>query len=111
MVALSQGEIIEVSLDPSLGHEPCKKRPALVVSGRSFNINSSLTYIAPITSVDNGYPLHLSISDNDACVVGFACLEQMRAVDLVARSYKSLGAVSEETLNLILNYFPAIFDL
>ena len=106
-----QGEIIRVSLDPTLGHEPKKTRPVLVVSANSFNMHSSLTYVAPITSVNNGYPLHLSIDENDAGVEGFVCLEQMRSIDLNARPYKKLGTLSSETLDNILDYFPAIFDL
>ena len=108
---LFQGDIIEVNLSPTLGHEPAKKRPALVVSSTIFNTHSSLTYIAPITSVNNGYPMHVSIDNNDAKIVGFACLEQMRSVDLQARHFKKLGQLSTETLNEILDYFPAIFDL
>ena len=106
-----QGEIIRVSLDPTLGHEPKKTRPVLVVSSDSFNMKSSLTYIAPITSVNNGYPLHVAISQNDAGVEGFACLEQMKSIDLNARPYKRLGTLAQDALESILDYFPAIFDL
>ena len=106
-----QGDIIQVSLDPTLGHEPNKTRPVLVVSADSFNLRSSLTYIAPITSVNNGYPLHVPIDKNDAGVEGYACLEQMRSIDLNARPHKKLGVLEQSALDSILDFFPAIFDL
>ena len=106
-----QGDIIQVSLDPTLGHEPNKTRPVLVVSADSFNMRSSLTYIAPITSVNNSYPLHVPIDQNDAGIEGFACLEQMRSIDLNARSHKKLGVLEQSALDSILDFFPAIFDL
>ena len=106
-----QGDIIQVSLDPTLGHEPNKTRPVLVVSADSFNLRSSLTYIAPITSVNNSYPLHVPIDQNDAGIEGFACLEQMRSIDLNARPHKKLGVLEQSALDSILDFFPAIFDL
>lgn len=106
-----QGDIIRVSLDPPLGHEPKKTRPVLVVSANTFNMRSSLTYIAPITSVNNGYPLHVPIDQNDAGIEGFACLEQMRSIDLSARPYKKLGVLDKPALDTVLDFFPAIFDL
>ena len=59
MAIYDQGDIIEVSFDPSIGHEPQKKRPAVVVSTYDFNMRSSLTFVAPITSTFNKYPLHV----------------------------------------------------
>lgn len=106
-----QGDILQVSLDPILGHEPRKTRSVLVVSADLFNVRSILTYIAPITSVNNGYPLHISIDQNDAGVKGYACLEQMRSIDLGARSHKKLGVLDRDSLDTILDFFPAIFDL
>ena len=40
-----QGAIIEVSFDPTVGHEPQKRRPAVVVSTDGCNRMSSLSLI------------------------------------------------------------------
>lgn len=46
-----QGDLIEVDFNPTVGHEPAKRRPALVVSAGYFNnVVSSLTVVCPITS-------------------------------------------------------------
>jgi mRNA interferase MazF len=111
----SQGALIEVSFDPGIGHEPRKQRPALVVSTHDFNLMSSLTMVAPITSVDNGYPLHVRITPTDDAegfeVEGFVCVEQMKALDLDRRGYTELGAVDEHEMNKVLEIVGAIFGI
>lgn len=106
-----QGDVIEVSFDPSRGHEPQKTRPGLVVSTDGFNLRSSLTMVAPITSVDNHYPLHVPIRDEGCGVRGFVCLEQMRALDLLARSARRVGSLQEEDMSEMLSVVGAIFGI
>lgn len=110
MVALEQGDVIEVSFDPTIGHEPQKTRPAVVVSGYDFNTNSSLTVVAPITSVDSGYPLHVRIENNDA-IKGFVCVEQLRSIDLISRQAKHIGSLDDSTMMAIMSRIRAVFEL
>jgi mRNA interferase MazF len=106
----AQGSIIEVSFDPTLGHEPQKTRPAIVLSDDRQNLMSSLTVVAPITSVNNGYPLHIEISpDND--VVGFFCVEQLRAIDLSARRCEYCGDLDQDTMTSVLEAIGAVFGI
>ena len=56
---LEQGDVIMVDFNPSIGHEPAKIRPAVVVSGYGFNSRANLVAVVPTTTKDNGYPLHL----------------------------------------------------
>ena len=44
-----RGDIIELSLDPTLGHEIRGSRPVLVLSADAFNKASGLLLVAPIT--------------------------------------------------------------
>ena len=109
---LEQGDIIQVDFDPTLGHEPRKYRPALVVSCGYFNnVLSSLTVVCPITSTVNGHPLHVEILDT-AGVHGCVCLEQIRAVDLNSRKTKSTGIkMGQETMSRVLDGIGAMFDI
>jgi len=106
----SQGDIIEVNFDPSKGHEPQSRCPALVVSTDEFNAMSSLTMLAPITSTDSGYPLHVRIGGSSG-VTGFACIEQTRSLDLNARRCQLLGALGEEGMSEVLEKLGAVFGL
>lgn len=107
----SQGDVIQVSFDPSRGHEPQKTRPGLIVSTNGFNLRSSLTMVAPITSTSNGYPLHVPIRDESCGASGFICVEQMRALDLAARPCYRLGSVSNHDMSQVLNVVGAIFGI
>lgn len=104
-----QGEIIMVDFAPSAGHEPCYPHPAVVLSGDDFNMKSSLTIVAPVTSTSNGYPLHVPIDHPD--IHGFACMEQIRAIDLNARRCEHVGQLEQRQLDGLLAYLDAIFDL
>lgn len=84
-----------------------RQRPALVVSSDTFNRRSSLTAVCPITSVNNGYPLHVGIENDD--VRGFVCVEQVRTMDLTHRKCKCLGRASEHDVDLVLSYLASVF--
>ena len=107
-----QGEFVEVSFDPTVGHEPQKRRPAVVVSVGFFNnVLSSLQVVCPITSTVNGHPLHVEIREGNP-VRGCVCLEAMRAIDLQARGARSMGEfLDETTMSRVLEGVGGIFGI
>lgn len=107
-----QGELVEVSFDPTFGHEPQKRRPAVVISVGYFNnVLSSLQVVCPITSTMNGHPLHVEIAEGNV-VQGCICLEALRAVDLEARGAKSLGGfLDDKTMTRVLDGIGGIFGI
>lgn len=106
---VTQGDIVRVDFNPTRGHEPRKRRPALVVSTDAFNLRSSLTMVCPITSTDNGYPLHVPLRHED--LHGFICVEQLRSLDLSARQAEIIGKAGLETMNEVLNVLAPVFGL
>ena len=78
---LEQGDIVSINFDPSKRHEPAGRHYGIVLSPWHVNRMSALTLLAPVTSVDNGYPLHVRIADDNP-VYGFVQCEALRAVDL-----------------------------
>lgn len=109
-----QGDFIEVNFNPTVGHEPQKHRPALVVSDGYFNnVASSLTVVCPITSSDNGHPLHIKIKEGNI-VAGVVCVEALRAIDLSdkKRAVKHLqSSIDEKTMGKVLETIGAIFNI
>ena len=109
-----QGDIIEVNFNPTVGHEPQKRRPALVVSvGHFNNVISSLTVVCPITSTVNGHPLHIELAPGNV-ISGCVCVEQMRAIDLnnPARGAEHLGSsIDPVTMSSVLDAIGAVFDI
>ena len=103
-----QGDIILVDFNPTVGHEPAKKRPALVVSNIDFNLACSMTIVCPITSTANSFFLHEPLpesSDVKGCVV----MEQVRAIDLDARGAELIGCLDDDALDDILACVGSFF--
>ena len=109
MTALEQGDIIEVDFNPSIGHEPAKLRPAVVVSVFGFNTRSSLVSVVPVTTKQRGYPLHVPIKADAA--TGWACVEALRNIDVVHRGYRIIGHADDASMRTILRYIRGMFGL
>lgn len=109
MSALEQGDIIELDFTPAVGHEPAKRRPAVVASVYGFNSRSCLVMVVPITSTDNGYPLHVHVRTGE--VEGFAAVEATRALDVEQRGYRIVGSADDATMRAIMSKLRGIFGL
>ena len=95
-----RGDIWLVNLDPTLGHEIQKSRPAVIIQNDIGNTFSSLTIVAPITSqgIEKVYPIEALLKKNSGLMKeSKALLNQIRAVDK-RRLIKKLGHVPEETM-------------
>lgn len=96
-----QGDIVSLNFDPSRRHEPAGRHYGLVLSPWPVNRMCSLTLMAPITSVDNGYPLHVRMNDDNP-IHGFVQCEALRSMDLGVREQEGavevIGAVDDDTL-------------
>ena len=104
-----QGEILYIDFEPHVGHEPAKYRPAIVLSSDRFNLASSMTVVAPITSTNSGYPMHAPIDCEE--ISGYACVEQMRVLDLSARKTKHIAFANVDQMNHLLSLVGAVFDI
>ena len=97
-----RGEIYLTALDPTLGHEIQKTRPALIVQNDISNRLSEITIVAPITSTVR-FPLNpvqvlLAAGQNTGLsVTSVALFNQIRAVDR-RRLVKRLGAIGPATM-------------
>lgn len=100
-----QGDILSLNFDPSKRHEPAGRHYAIVLSPWDINKRCALTLIAPVTSTDNRYPLHVPIADGNL-IFGFVQCEAIRAVDLGVReregALERVGSLDDETLAHVL---------
>ena len=100
-----RGEIYLTALDPTLGHEIQKTRPALVIQNDISNRLSEITIVAPITSTVRFplSPVHVLLpadKQSGLAVTSVALLNQIRAVDRI-RLVKRLGTVGSEILEQV----------
>jgi mRNA interferase MazF len=76
--APDRGEIIWIDFDPQAGREQARRRPALVLSPRDYNIRTSLCVLCPLTSVIKGYPFEVLISQEPPSLV---LADQVKSMD------------------------------
>ena len=95
-----------VNLDPTIGSEIRKTRPALIVSPDEMNRSISTVIIAPMTTKGRDYPTRVP------CIFqgrsGQVVLDQLRTVDK-QRLVKRLGAIEAATADAVLDTLAELF--
>lgn len=106
-----RGDVYWVALDPTLGSEIKKTRPAVVISNNSCNAHGSRVVVLPLTSnVDSLYPGEaiVAVKGKPARVLG----DQIRSLDksrlhsrIETLNAEGMGAV-EEAIRITLGLRP-----
>ena len=103
MVEVKRGDIWLVNLDPTIGHEIKKSRPAVIIQNDLGNKYSPITIIAPITSqcIEKIYPVEVIVEENAGLdKTSKILMNQIRAIDK-RRLIKKLGKVDKETITKV----------
>lgn len=107
-----RGDIVMVSLDPTLGHEQRGMRPALVLSTAAFNALGT-ALVAPITQ-GGDFARHAGfaspLSGAGTKTQGVALINQIRMLDLEACLAKRVETVPEYVVDDALARLRAITD-
>ena len=108
---MQQGDIYMVGLDPTQGHEQAGHRPVLVVSASKFNAVTKLPIIAPIT---NGgafaQRIGFAVALSGTQTTGVVRCDQLRTLDLAARSARRVEAIPHRILAEVLARVRPIFQ-
>lgn len=99
-------EVYLVCLDPTLGSEIKKTRPAVIVSPNEMH-GLNTVIIAPMTTKSKSYPTRIPITF--AKKEGFIVLDQIRTIDK-SRLIDYLGAIDKETAIKTLCVLQAMFE-
>lgn len=108
---MRRGEIWLVSLDPTSGHEQQGVRPVLIVSPDPFNKLTRTPVVLPITTggrFARRQGFAVSLDDAGTRTVGIIRCDQLRALDLTARSGKRLETIPEPIMEDVLARLAAI---
>jgi len=93
---VKQGDIIKINLDPARGHEQAGYRPVIVVNNAVHSSASNMTIVCPITNTNKNNPLHVELKGLQT--TGFVMCDQIRAIDIRARSYNIVETVDYDTI-------------
>jgi mRNA interferase MazF len=97
-----RGMVVEVALDPVVGHEQGRSRPCVVVQNDVGNRYSSTTIIVPLTDaahIKAPSPIYVLVKQGDGGTTkdSYILCDQIRTVD--QRRFRSvLGTLAAETM-------------
>jgi mRNA interferase MazF len=100
MTAVHRGDVWVVSLDPVIGSEIKKTRPAVIISSDIANQHSSMVTVLPVTGRgDKVYPFEVEIPLACAGLLKLSKIkcQQIRSVDRL-RLVRFLGILPESTV-------------
>ena len=97
-----RGDVVYLDFDPQAGHETGKRRPALVLSPKSYNGKAKLVVCCPITHQVKGYPFEVPLPES-AKVTGVILADQVKCLDWEERNAEFYCALSPIVLKEVLN--------
>ena len=104
--SVRRGDIYLVNLDPIIGAEIGKERPALIIQNDIGNAYSPVTIVAPIHSVkeivkDSPVMVLIKSSESQLRLDSYVDCGQIRTVDKHKRLIKKIGNLSESQMHLV----------
>ena len=105
-MVIKRFEIYWVNLDPTIGREIKKTRPAVVISPDEVNNSLGTILIAPITSNRRNFPTRIAFELNEN--ENYIALDQIRAVDRT-RLNKKIAVLSRETAQMVCEKLQELF--
>jgi mRNA interferase MazF len=77
------GDIVFLDIDPQVGREQAKRRPALVLTDFRYNRASGLAVVCPLASKVTSYPFTMPITVGG--IDGAVLVDQVKSLDWTGR--------------------------
>ena len=103
---LTQYEIVLVNLDPTIGSEMQKTRPAVILSPNEMNKYLNTVVIAPMTNSSKSYPTRFEVNHNKT--KGWIVLDQIRTIDR-QRITKKFDKLTDKDIKKVKNILKETF--
>ena len=103
--APERGDVVWLHFTPQAGHEQAGRRPAVVLSPRSYNQKVGLPLFCPVTSQIKGYPFEVRLPAA-LPIGGVALCDQLKSLDWQARRAEFACRLPDEALAEILAKCP-----
>jgi mRNA interferase MazF len=79
-----RGDLVWLEFSPQAGHEQAGRRPAAVLSPKSYNAKVGLFLACPLTVQRKGYPFEVPVPE-DLPIAGVILADQIKSLDWRAR--------------------------
>ena len=95
----NRGDFVWITFDPRKGHEQGGRRPALVLSARTYNQRAGLALVCPVTSHKKGYPFEVIVSEKN--VEGVVLADHIHSFDWKKRKAMYIQKATTETVEQV----------
>ena len=99
-----RGDIVWLNFSPQAGHEQAGRRPALVLSLKSYNDTTGLALLCTVTTAAKGYPFEVPLPQGGP-IVGVVLSDHIKSLDWRARqaglATQTTPRVVEQVLGMV----------
>jgi len=95
-----RGDLVWLEFTLQTGSEQAGRRPALVISPKTYNAKVGLALFCPVTSRVKGYPFEVVLPESGG-VIGVVLADQLKSLDWRARKAKLIERASSEVLSMV----------
>ena len=96
-----RGDVVWITLNPQAGHEQAGRRPAVVLSPRTYNSKTGLAILCPVTGQIKGYPFEVLLPAG-LPVAGAILSDQVKSLDWRAWNAELIDTLPPETISELL---------
>jgi len=107
--APERGDVVWLQFNPQAGSEQTGRRPALVISPKSYNQRVGLALVCPITSRIKGYPFEVEVPRGMGMEGAILC-DQIKSLDWRVRNAKRIGSVPQSVMQEVAARILALVD-
>ena len=104
------GDAVRISLNPQAGHEQAGRRPAVILSPRSYNGKTGLAILCPVTSHVKGYPFEV-VLPADLPVTGAILSDQIKSLDWRVRDAELICTVPDKIVSEIMQKLSTLLSI
>jgi mRNA interferase MazF len=103
------GDIVFMDIDPQVGREQAKRRPALVLTDLRYNRASGLALVCPLTTKVKPYPFALPVTVGD--VEGAVLVDQLKSMDWAGRDAEFHSKAPAGTMSKVRTYIGVLLQI
>jgi len=104
-----QGDLAWINLDPQVGREQAKNRPALILTASDFNATTGLLVVCPVTRTERPWRTRVKLVGTTTS--GFIMIEQLKSLDWLARGAAFVERVPQPLLDDVRSRIATMLDL
>ena len=96
-----------LNFNPQAGHEQAGRRPALVLSPKSYNDRTGLALLCPVTTAAKGYPFEVPLHQGSS-ITGVVLSDHIKSLDWRARQAERAGQTTHRVVEQVLEMISTL---